>query len=381
MSHEDEVIEQNTEKVNCPNCSGPMVFSPEKGSLSCEYCSYEKVLEVEGTLSRHDFFQYEKDANHAWGNGVRALSCSSCGATTNISEKDVSLTCPFCGSNHITESKTDLGISPHAVIPFTITRQDAFERFEKWLKRRFFAKKAVKNAQDAERLKGIYIPYWHFNTETSSYYSCQIGHNYTVTVARQVMENGKSVTRHVQETRIRWVSESGFIQKGFLDLLANASDQFNTNKINALEPFDFKASKPYDTAYLSGFIAQRYSISLSDGFENLKPTIHNELVEAIRRKHGGDHIRSARLNTTYDQVDFQHILLPVWLSTYLYNGKTYQFGINGQTGEVQGNYPIDWIRVAIVALLVISIIAAIVYYQRTQTDTSQLMQLLNHFNV
>jgi len=361
----DNIQEQTAEQMACPSCSGPMVFNPSKQSLSCEFCDFEKILAPEGELPRYDFYEYEKSANHSWGMQTKNLHCDSCGANTTIEQKDVSLTCPFCGSKHIVEAFEENSIRPHAVIPFKLSRQEAYDLFEKWIKKRFFAKKAVKSAQDAERLKGVYIPFWHFNTETSSYYTCQIGYNYTVTVTKTVMENGKPVTKHVQETRIRWVHKSGLIDKNFNDLIVNASEKFNSKKINALEPFDYRESKPYDQSYLSGFIAERYSVSLTDGFNHLKSGIQESIIEAIKRRHNGDHIRSARLNTSYTQVDFQHMLLPVWLSSYHYNSKDYQFGINGQTGEVQGTYPIDWVKVTLVAAVIIALISLYFIYQKT----------------
>lgn len=367
----------DADRFQCPSCSGPMIFNPTTATLKCEYCDFEKALEPEGALSMQNFFEFEKSGDHVWGTSVKSLHCQSCGAHTHLAEKDVSATCPFCGSKHVERELSTEGIKPHAVVPFKLARKDAYDRFEHWIKRRFFAKKAVKNARDEERLKGVYIPYWHFNVDTYSHYHCQVGYNYTVTVTRQVVENGKTVTKHVQETRIRWESRAGAIDCDFVDLLSNASEQFNSAKINALEPFDFREAKPYDPGFLSGFVAERYSVSLNDGFERLKPVIHDEIVEAIRRQHHADHIRGARLSTNYEKVDFQHVLLPVWVSSYLYRGKTYQFGINGQTGEVQGTYPIDWFRVALVAAAIGLLVALYFFYQeRSGGYESLLLQLM-----
>lgn len=366
----------DADHYQCPSCSGPMVYNPTTSTLKCEYCDFEKTLEAEGHLSMYNFFDYEKEGNHTWGDAVKSLHCQSCGAHTHLSEKDVSTTCPFCGSKHVSREVATGGISPHAVVPFKLSRKEAYDRFNHWIKRRFFAKKAIKNARDEERLKGVYIPYWHFNIDASSHYRCSIGYNYTVTVTKQVYENGKSVTKQVQETRIRWETKMGHIDCAFVDMLSNASTQFNTSKINALEPFDFREAKPYDPGFLSGFSAERYSLSLNDGFEQLKPTIHNEIVEAIRRKHHGDHIRNAQLSTDFTKVDFEHVLLPIWLSSYLYRNKTYQFAINGQTGEVQGNYPLDWVRVLLVGLVIVALIAAYLIYQESNGGYATILQAL-----
>lgn len=350
----------------CPSCAGPMAFDPKSQALKCTYCDFEKTLAPEGQLTHYDFFEAGDTLGHSWGEEIRSLHCKSCGATSHLDEKTISNTCAFCGSTHVVKDTSDKGIKPHAVVPFILTQKEAYDRFQKWMKKRFFAKKAVKDAQDSERLKGVYVPFWTFDIATSSYYSCQIGYNYTVTVTRTVMENGKSVTKHVQETRIRWTHKMGQMDHDFKDLLINASSQFNSSKINALEPFNLDLAQPYDKGYLSGFIAEKYSVSLENGFEQTKEPMRQAITEKIKRHHGGDHIRAVQLNTDYQKVAFQHVLLPIWLSSYLYGGKTYQFGINGQTGEVQGNYPISWLRVALVVGLVAALVALYFVYQNAR---------------
>jgi hypothetical protein len=41
-----------------------------------------------------------------------------------------------------------------------------------------------------------------------------------------------------------------------------------------------------------------------------------------------------------DHSNAKYVLLPVWMLTSRYNGKTYTFAMNGQTGRITGDLPI-----------------------------------------
>lgn len=73
------------------------------------------------------------------------------------------------------------------------------------------------------------------------------------------------------------------------------------------------------------------------------------------------------MNTNYKDIKFKHLLLPVFVSAYKFNGKLYQFLVNGRTGEIQGQRPYSWIKITLTVIGISSVIAAILlviqYYQ------------------
>jgi hypothetical protein len=136
----------------------------------------------------------------------------------------------------------------------------------------------------------------------------------------------------------------------FDDLLVNASKQFYHQKMEKLEPFHLQELVPYAPQYLSGFGAERYGVTLRDGFEAVKPQIDSAISSAILYAHGGDHIQGLRKKTEYRNLTYKHILLPIWISSYTFKGKVFQFVINGQTGEVQGKYPLSPVKIALAVI-------------------------------
>ena len=58
-------------------------------------------------------------------------------------------------------------------------------------------------------------------------------------------------------------------------------------------------------------------------------------------------------------TEWEYILLPVWFMTYIHNGKTYSFALNGQTGKIAGTPPFDALKCGIFCSITALIVAII----------------------
>jgi hypothetical protein len=76
---------------------------------------------------------------------------------------------------------------------------------------------------------------------------------------------------------------------------------------------------------------------------------------------GGDEQRIEAVETRHSGETFQHILLPVWTAAYKYNGKSYRFLVNAQTGEVQGERPWSIWKILFAVLLAALLIGGGIY--------------------
>lgn len=206
-------------------------------------------------------------------------------------------------------------------------------------------------ANNPDKLNGMYMPYWTYDSNTSSSYTGQRGINRTQTYT--AYENGKSVTR--TRTVTDWYPCAGHVSNNFDDVLVLASRSLPEKYADALEPWDLKELTDYNSKFLAGFRSEVYQVDMKDGFGKAKGKMEVVIRQSVNRDIGGDHQRIISLNTAYNDITFKHILLPVWISAFRYGDKTYRFMINGRTGEVQGERPWSWIKIT---LLVVSIIAA-----------------------
>jgi hypothetical protein len=161
-------------------------------------------------------------------------------------------------------------------------------------------------------------------------------------------------------TRTRWSAASGTVFNRFDDVLVVASRSLPPAQADALPPWDLAGLVPYRDEYLSGFRAESYQVGLPEGFAKAKTVMEAEIREAVCRDIGGDHQQIQSLQTRHDKTTFKHILLPIWISSYRYGDRTYRFLVNARTGEVQGERPWSWIKIALAAIAAVVAIVVVV---------------------
>jgi hypothetical protein len=217
---------------------------------------------------------------------------------------------------------------------------------------------------EANAIDGAYIPAWTYDSDTDSDYTGERGDDYTDTETYTDSE-GKTQTRTV--TRTRWTSVSGEVELHFDDVLVIASNSLPRKYADALEPWDLDHLVGYRDEYLSGFVAESYQIDLPQGFEIAKEIMSPDIRAAIERDIGGDHQRIGSVDTQYSNTTFKHALLPIWISAYRYNDRTFRFLVNARSGEVQGERPYSVIKILLAILfgvLALLIAWAIIASQR-----------------
>lgn len=277
---------------------------------------------------------------------------------------EVARQCDFCGAQIVAQAKSaDPILAPEGVLPFRITRQDASAGLRQWLASRWFAPNALKHFAQPDAIHGVYLPFWTYDTHTMSYYTGERGEYYYETETYYERDDeGNQVERTREVRHTRWYSVSGEVTRWFDDLLVPATTSLPQNRLEALEPWDLTELKPYDPAFLSGYKAQRYQVDLAQGFERAKQVAAGVIQGDVRNDIGGDEQRIQDISTHYSGITFKHLLLPVYAGAYRFNQKVFQIVINGRTGEIQGDRPYSFWKIALLvtALLFVLIIIALV---------------------
>ncbi|MEM6519299.1 MAG: primosomal protein N' (replication factor Y) - superfamily II helicase [Cyanobacteria bacterium P01_C01_bin.70] len=331
----------------CPGCGAGLVFNPKLGKLSCPYCDTSKtVMGGLGTVNENPLQQsLEQAAKSATTTRLSAkaqqVECNGCHALISFEPPEVAGDCPFCGTHITAQPKTaDPVITPGGILPFKLDRKAGRQTLTKWLSTRWFAPSSLKQLAQHEALTGMYLPFWTFDAHTRTSYSGQRGDYYYVTKTRRVRNSdGEWETKTYKERRTRWTSVSGNVSCAFDDVLIPAVRSVNLQRLAQLGPWPLKHLVAYDPAFLQGFRAQRYQVSLASGHSKAKDEMGNRIYSAICSDIGGDEQRVHSRNTTYRNETFKHILLPVWMATYRFKNKPYQVMINGESGKIQGDRP------------------------------------------
>lgn len=363
-TEESAVQAEVSNKIKCNGCGANLTFAPGTSTLDCQYCGAKNKIEVEHTLVEEIDFEKFLNENHPEESlhEVNLVNCQNCGASTTLKPDVISDSCPFCATPLIVKNATSTKlIKPKYLLSFKIERKTASTSYINWLGKLWLAPNDLKqHAQETtDKLVGVYLPFWTYDSDTSTDYTGERGTYYYVTET-YTDSKGNNQSRQVQ--RIAWAPASGNVTNGFDDVLVCASPSLPEKLSIALEPWDLKDLDGFDERFLSGFKTESYRIDLRTGFEKAKVYMRGTIENTVRKDIGGDQQRISSLNTTYTQITFKHILLPVWISAYRYNNKLYHFMINARSGEVQGERPYSAIKIALTVITGIAIIAAVWFF-------------------
>ena len=336
-----------------------MTFSPADGALLCSYCRGTEAIPSDLVEAAEYLYDPEADTATApkWdAEGDVTNVCTACGAEVVTDGADMTLTCPFCGNHYVSEPHPSLPIlRPETLVPHKLAREEADRRFALWAKRRYFAPRAFRKTTHKTEMQGVYLPYFTFDTDLSTSFSGQGGRHRTVTYTVRV--NGKTQTR--TKTVTDWYPVSGTRQEYFDDTPFCASSHVDETLLRKLGPFSTKTLNVYNPAYLAGFLAERYTIGLADGYRRVRPMVEERMERNIKSALGYDTYRFMSYEHRAQKVSFKHILLPVWLSSYRYAGKAYSFMVNGESGKVAGKAPTSIWKVLFASLAALAALVAI----------------------
>jgi hypothetical protein len=352
-------------KFPCKQCGAGLEFAPGQAALRCPYCGFVEEIPITETAIREYCLEQallNLPRTQGWGTERRALHCENCGATTTFSEGQVAGQCAFCGSSKVVQqgSATNL-IRPETLVPFAVKREQAAELFRKWISGLWFRPNDLKQVGQLGTLSGAYLPFWTYDAFASSHWTADAGYHYYETETYQERDaNGNMVTRTRQVQKTRWVPASGARQDAFDDELICASRGLPPHLIAGIYPYDLDRLVPYEPSFLAGFAAEEYQVDLAEGWGIAKGRIQAEVNRRCARDVPGDTHRNLRVNTAFSQMTYKHLLLPVWISAYLYNNRSYRFLVNGQTGKTSGEAPLSWWKIGalVLAILVVVVIIA-----------------------
>jgi hypothetical protein len=298
------------------------------------------------------------------GDGVHetlTVHCTNCGAETGMQPDVTAALCPFCGCGIVATGASKKTIRPQGLLPFKVTRENSAELFRKWVAGLWFAPNALKKQAECAVIHGVYVPAWTYDANTETDYTGERGEDYWETETyTETDAEGHTVTRERQVQKTRWWPASGHVHNNFDDLLVMATRTLPGKYLDKLQPWDLPALLAYADEYLSGFVAESYQVGLPEGFEIAKGLMQPAINQTICRDIGGDHQRVGTTNTDYRDITFKHLLLPVWISAYQFQAKTYRFLVNARSGEVQGERPWSWVKIAGLVSAIIAVIVAII---------------------
>lgn len=345
----------------CPRCDAAQILAPGAEALTCGFCgATTPIAPVAQAIVEHDFAEARARVRRGpaseLAKGAREVQCRHCGArsvTTLQAQR-----CPFCDEPLVVELAANADtILPDAVVPFAIAKVDGDRLYRAWLQSRWFAPRDLKQRAQHDGLDGIYVPYWTYDSASVTRYSGARGEHYWET-ERYLDSQRRQQTRRVRHTR--WHSTRGSVSVRFDDVQVCASRGLPRQRMVELEPWDLGGLRPFDGAYLAGFVAERYQVDLEDGWGQAQQIMEGRITSVVRRDIGGDEQRIHTMDVHHSGVTFKHVLLPVWVSSFRYHDEVFRVVVNAQTGEVAGDRPWSVWKIVLFVLMIVAVVAAIV---------------------
>ena len=327
-------------KPTCPACSAEVFFQPGDKEPTCPGCGAEFEVEALLTLAarqaekKQDAMTWDTQAGSAWDegetDGLRVYSCKQCGGEIVADETTGATHCPYCGNPVVLTGHFSGSLKPDLVIPFKVDKKAAIAALQNHYKGKRLLPKVFKDQNHIEEVKGLYVPVWLFDADADA------NVEYDATRVRRWSDSDYEYT----ETRHYAVIRGGGI--GFENVPVDGSSKMDNTLMESIEPFDISDAVPFKTAYLPGYMADKYDVDAGESIDRANQRIKQSTEDAFRSTvMGYTTVTAVDSNIRLQNGKARYALYPVWVLNTDWNGQKFTFAINGQTGKIAGDLPMD----------------------------------------
>ena len=345
-------------EYKCPACGGALEFDPKTQKLVCPYCdSVFDVSQLQGKDDAlgdgeidpdqmeqidpdsaeplpDDYFDWNTDAGSEWNageaDGMRVYVCQSCGGEIIVDATTAASSCPFCDNPVVMTGNLSGSLKPDLILPFKVDKKTAKEALRNHVKGKKLVPKLFSNENHLDEIKGVYVPYWLFDS------SADADLRFRTTRTRAWSDQDYNYV----DTESFLVERSGTID--FEAIPVDGSSKMNDTLMESLEPYDVHEAVPFQTAYLAGYLADKYDVtadqSVDRANERAKKTAESAFASHV---HGYETVTLQSSSVRLKKSSVRYALYPVWLLNTTWQGQKYVFAMNGQTGKFVGDLPMD----------------------------------------
>lgn len=330
----------NILEYKCPCCGGAISFDSKLQKLKCPFCDTE--FEVD-TLEQYEEHKLDQDVDPDWDadhiedstdefkdDAFASYVCESCGGEI-IAEKTMGASsCPYCGNPVIVMKQFGGMIKPEMVIPFKLDKKDAEQKLKEHLQGKILLPGLFRTENRIKEVKGLYVPFWLFDADADA----------DIQYKATKLRTWTTGSYRYEETSHYMIKRAGNIS--FEKVPADGSKKMDDELMESIEPFHYDEAVPFKTAYLAGYMADRYDVSSEERSIRANERMRESTISKFRDTVTGyDTVTADHTNISLNQGKIYYALLPVWVLSTQYKGKIFTFAMNGQTGKFIGDLPWD----------------------------------------
>ena len=348
-------------EYKCPSCGGAIAFDSKIQKMKCPYCDLEMEMDSFQSMDEHLEELHPTNSSTSTENSaeewqedddqMNVFVCKSCGGELIADENTAATACPYCDNPVVLKERLMGDLKPELVIPFKLDKKAAKEALNRHVQGKRLLPKVFKDQNHIDEIKGIYVPFWLFD----------------ITADANLKYNAESIrVWSDSQYNYREISYYSVVREGqlnFTHLPVDGSKKISNTLMESIEPFDFSEAVDFQTAYLAGYLADRYDVSAEESIDSVEDRAKTSTARVFENTvKGYDTLRIEDSSIQlYRNSEAMYVLYPVWFLNTTWNKKRYTFAMNGQTGKFVGDLPLDkgayWKY-----FILFSIIAAIVLY-------------------
>ncbi len=334
----------------CPCCGSVLEWNGLVSEMKCASCGNSFPLETLQQVTQDEQiadtreirFEHpaegtvdgEKDALHAF-------KCPGCGASIVVSETSAASSCPYCGNAAVMPEVLSGSFRPDLVIPFAKDREQAKEAYRNLCKGKRLLPTGFANESQIDKIQGIYVPFWLYDCQTES----------------DITYKATKVTSHRQGNYMITRTAHYHLRRGgevdFSHVPVNSSTKIDDTLMEAVEPFRTEEAKSYSSAYLSGYEAERYNQDMNEcsgrAVERIRASVKQVCDSTVN---GYTSFQPVNTQIRVTRNEARNALMPVYLLNTSHKGKKYTFAMNGQSGQIVGDLPVDGKKAFLMWLLI-----------------------------
>ena len=334
----------------CPSCGAKITFHPKEQKWVCDYCGSKFTLEEMQkyqNASSENVNQKEAPKKEVKVEEADLYRCKSCGAEIVADSNTTATFCVYCGNTAILKERIQNSRVPDLIIPFQKVKEDATKAFLEVVKHKPLVPKMFKRKENINKITGVYIPFWAYDFDVSG----------TANFNAKDIHSWSDYSYRYTKTDTFMTEVEGHMH--YDKVLADGSSRFPDALMDSLEPFQYKDLTPYNHAFLSGFLAEKFDVDEDTAVNRAKERTMNTSVSLLqeRVRHQTSMLASNKL--TVNKADSNYIMLPVFMVNIKYHDKMYTFAMNGQTGKIVGDLPLGRKEVILWSILIFAISSVI----------------------
>lgn len=333
----------------CKNCSGELVFDAGEQKLKCTHCSSLFEIETENKKLQKKLFN-EQSSIKSSRTKYTQFYCVSCGRkhiTSSILEIS---RCPFCGDSRNLTKTLKIDYVPDGIIPFKINKQNALSRLVAWIKKQKFAPNNLKQLAKNDSIVGIYSPSYFYDFTCFSTYS------------------GTGLKQHRDRSGRMYQSRHFFRNNRkdrYEDYIESAGPSISSEKLRSIGGYSQNNILVYRTEYLYGWLGEEVTDLIQSNVPNMKKTVSLNIAKDVRMSLPYNSVENFQISTSFSDIYYEYIYIPIWKGKYKYKNKEYPYFINGENGKVTGKAPKSFWKIFFTTLFILGIVGTFIYFVMT----------------